>query len=439
MRYWIILSISLLSFSYTQAQVNFNVASAEVQEGESFCLDLTVEGFTEILSTQLRVIWDSTLLQFDTTINLGVESNGLVFASKVDELRFTWFANDFFAGETLDSGAVLFSVCFTSLKIGEVIVEIDENMVGNPLAPEISNLADGVLSDLTFEKGTVHIRTETEEETNTEEGTGTTEEETTDTEEENNTSTEEENNTTMEEENNTSTEEENNTTTEEENSTSTEEENNTAMEEENATDTPSGGSVESIACQAVEISIERTICQGDNYEGYLESGDYKDTYTTAGGCDSIVNLTLVVMGRVMSEVNTSICPGGEAEGYTSKGSYIDVFTSSIGCDSIRILNLFILAEDDTDCSTTTSVIDLEEDPTFLVHPNPVQHEVQIQLNQGSFTAGTISLFNIHGQLQLSLPYTQKNLSIPTHQLPQGMYILSIEMAEATYVKQLLKL
>ena len=187
------------------------------------------------------------------------------------------------------------------------------------------------------------------------------------------------------------------------------------------------------------MSIERTICQGDNYEGYLESGNFTDTFTTVGGCDSTRNLTLVMLSRELTEVDASICAGESVEGYTSKGSFIDVFTSAIGCDSIRVLNVFVLSEEDAECTTTTSVIDLDSDPSFLVNPNPMQHELTIEMTTNSLATGTISLFNIHGQLQLSLPFTQKTMAIPTSQLPQGMYILSIQMEQNTYVKQLLKM
>ena len=252
MRIWMILTFLSLSLSYSQAQVNFSFTNTEVQEGESFCIDLTVDGFTEILSTQLRVIWDTTLLQYDTAINLGVQTNGLVFASKVDELRFTWFANDFFNGETLDSGAVLFSVCFTSLQTGESTVKIDSSQAGNPLAPEISNLADGVITNITYQEGIVISRTEEDNNTggsNNDMGEGNT--------------------STTDEENNDSNEGNNNNTTDEENNDSNEGDNNNTTDEDDAGSPPSGGPIETVDCQNVEVSIERTICQGDNYEGYL--------------------------------------------------------------------------------------------------------------------------------------------------------------------------
>jgi gliding motility-associated-like protein len=87
--------------------------------------------------------------------------------------------------------------------------------------------------------------------------------------------------------------------------------------------------------------LNKTICQGQNFEGYATSGTYTDRFSTPSGCDSLRTLHLTVAATITTVVNKTICPGQSFEGYNKEGTYTDTYTSASGCDSIRTLHLTV--------------------------------------------------------------------------------------------------
>ncbi|HXH18468.1 MAG TPA: T9SS type A sorting domain-containing protein, partial [Chitinophagales bacterium] len=75
------------------------------------------------------------------------------------------------------------------------------------------------------------------------------------------------------------------------------------------------------------------------------SGTYTDMFTTPGGCDSIVTTQLYVLPQLNETVFPVICEG---ESYfaggamqAAAGNYVDTFTASGGCDSIVLTKLTV--------------------------------------------------------------------------------------------------
>lgn len=97
------------------------------------------------------------------------------------------------------------------------------------------------------------------------------------------------------------------------------------------------------------LTIERSICTGDSVfvgeTAYFESGVYVDTLISAGGCDSIIQLTLTVLEITESAQTLSICEGESVtiagNVYSEAGVYVDVFTGSNGCDSVLTTTLIV--------------------------------------------------------------------------------------------------
>ena len=83
------------------------------------------------------------------------------------------------------------------------------------------------------------------------------------------------------------------------------------------------------------------VCEGDSVEGYSESGDYTDHFTAVSGCDSVRILNLTVNPIPLTNIEMEICDGNSVEGYSTSGHYTDYFTSATGCDSVRILDLTV--------------------------------------------------------------------------------------------------
>jgi len=95
--------------------------------------------------------------------------------------------------------------------------------------------------------------------------------------------------------------------------------------------------------------IRDTICYGNThwFGGRLRqgSGSYFDTLTNVLGCDSIVELQLYERPAITYAIDLAICPSDpiQFDGKTidSTGIYQEIRTSSTGCDSITILNLLV--------------------------------------------------------------------------------------------------
>jgi len=100
-------------------------------------------------------------------------------------------------------------------------------------------------------------------------------------------------------------------------------------------------------------TVNKTICDGDTFDGYTTAGTYVDTLTTAQGCDSIRTLNLSVKPKSLFSITQTICEGKSLLGYTQTGIYNDTLVAANGCDSIRTLNLTVLPKS---TSTITQAI-----------------------------------------------------------------------------------
>jgi len=98
-------------------------------------------------------------------------------------------------------------------------------------------------------------------------------------------------------------------------------------------------------------NIDTTVCPGDTVfvgnEFYFETGFYRDTLASVElGCDSIVNLNLVVLAEQITPLTPVICAGESfAVGdslLTATGSYQILLTSVAGCDSLVSVDLLVL-------------------------------------------------------------------------------------------------
>jgi hypothetical protein len=99
------------------------------------------------------------------------------------------------------------------------------------------------------------------------------------------------------------------------------------------------------------------ICYGSNYNFYGRTlnitGNYTDTLTAQGGCDSIIALNLTVNPIITHNLTAAICPNGRynfnGRLLTTPGTYRDTLVTSGGCDSLIILHL------DTTSVLTTNI------------------------------------------------------------------------------------
>jgi len=98
---------------------------------------------------------------------------------------------------------------------------------------------------------------------------------------------------------------------------------------------------------SIRIKTNTTLCEGSSIKVgshiYDRTGVYIDTFSSAAGCDSIIQSTVTVNPILSSHEYITICSGQTVVvshvRYGASGEYRDTFTSSNGCDSIAILTI----------------------------------------------------------------------------------------------------
>ncbi len=109
-------------------------------------------------------------------------------------------------------------------------------------------------------------------------------------------------------------------------------------------------------CSNISVTgsfVQKMICMGDMFEGYADSGVYRDTFSGSSGCDSIRVVELEVVPNYFSTIDVDLCHGDGYEGYFDSGIYVDTLMSVYGCDSIRSIDLQVQEEIVTFVETNT--------------------------------------------------------------------------------------
>ena len=102
-------------------------------------------------------------------------------------------------------------------------------------------------------------------------------------------------------------------------------------------------------CDTVIDTIVTSICGGDSIivgtSVYKSSGQYVDTLVSATGCDSIVKLTLTINPTHLVLQNYTFCEGDSVVvnnvTYTMTGVYFDTLQKVTGCDSVLEINVVV--------------------------------------------------------------------------------------------------
>lgn len=109
-----------------------------------------------------------------------------------------------------------------------------------------------------------------------------------------------------------------------------------------------------------DTSIEASICDGEKYvfgsDTLNTAGIYVDSLIAAGGCDSVVTLTLTVLPVKHSDLEATICEGESfeynGEELAQAGVYEFVLMGENGCDSIVTVTLDVLPVSNTALEAT---------------------------------------------------------------------------------------
>ena len=218
-----------------------------------------------------------------------------------------------------------------------------------------------------------------------------------------------------------------------------------------------------IVCQCVTQYTDVTVTACDDFlwDGvvYDSTNSYTNSYIDINGCDSVVTLNLTINDSYSGSLDVTVCDDFLWDGvvYDSTGSYNNSYIDINGCDSIVTLNLTInespdvqitftngdlsadatggtspyqylwntsetsqiitpanngtywcVVTDDEGCTadtavyivTTVSVIDFDE-ADFIVYPNPVSSELNIEFNIIGITNVELKIVNILGEIMYS--------------------------------------
>jgi gliding motility-associated-like protein len=131
------LSENLMDFTLT-------ASSETVAQGESFCVQMSVANFTDILGVEFLVDYDPAQLQFSAVQSLNL--TGLTQSSfgrpgegnnPAGQMKVSWFDQSI-SGVTVADGTVIFEMCFTALSVDATrsidfsnpeIIDINENIL----------------------------------------------------------------------------------------------------------------------------------------------------------------------------------------------------------------------------------------------------------------------------------------------------------------------
>ena len=103
-------------------------------------------------------------------------------------------------------------------------------------------------------------------------------------------------------------------------------------------------------CVTDSVFITEQICHDETYQFGSQSlsmwGTYEETFTNAGGCDSVVTLQLMIMGRDTIHLFDRICAGDSALFnniyYKNQGVYSNTGIDIYGCNETQVFHLTVL-------------------------------------------------------------------------------------------------
>ncbi len=241
----------------------------------------------------------------------------------------------------------------------------------------------------------------------------------------------------------------------------------------------------SVLCTDKETLIETSICDGESYQGYSESGIYTNSFNLPFGCDSIVIIDLFVQGITIAQntvdicegesilfnetnytltesteiidsifnengcittitalqvnvtptlyesIDTTICEGFDYEGLTVSGTYIidsvDVLT---GCSLQYTINLDVLPASDPLCTNSTE--DLNNN-MVNIYPSPASESLFFETD---LNWETIQIMDTGGKIISTVFQSDDgNNIVDVSKYSSGVYLLVFHSKEGNLTKR----
>ena len=139
------------------SQLTFSIdpVTTNQTQGASFCLDVTVQGFTNIVSVQYSINYDASLLSYTGSQGYNLPNLGAsnIANPNPGDITLSWLSDDLTNGSTVADGTSIFQICFDVTAANGTS---DVAFSGTPVPVEISDAAGNIITP-TFNNGTVVI------------------------------------------------------------------------------------------------------------------------------------------------------------------------------------------------------------------------------------------------------------------------------------------
>ncbi len=178
----------------------------------------------------------------------------------------------------------------------------------------------------------------------------------------------------------------------------------------------------------IDTQLSATICQGESFYGYAQSGRYTEMYSSTFGCDSMVTIDLVVGDTAFNTSSVTITSGDSVliggKYRTTAGAYYDTVFTSLGCDSIVRIDLQV----------TVGI--KERTQTLSTYPNPSTGKLHISTTGRGISS--IEVYDLFGRLLQTEKATNSNSTqIDISELPDGWYLIQADGVEGRQVAKVL--
>jgi len=173
-----------------------------------------------------------------------------------------------------------------------------------------------------------------------------------------------------------------------------------------------------------------SICEGTSYNGWTASGQYTENLITSRGCDSIITTNLIVNPTYSITKDTTMCEGESYNGWTSSGLYSDSLVTSSGCDSVIMVNLSVVV-----CTNT----EVERTSVFSVYPNPNNGSFRLLFEKTISEQLRIEIINTLGEKIYIEEITGdiKEHNIHLRNITRGLYLITVRTGEMKVQRRIL--
>ena len=133
------------------ANVTFDIENVTVTEGNSFCMEVSVDDFTNLTDVELSINYNASMLSFNSvgSLNLTGLTQSDFNTSTAGQITLDWTS---VTGVTVGNGTVIFELCFTANTPGST----DVTFTDTPLSTSVTD-ADGMAVTFNGNDGTVTI------------------------------------------------------------------------------------------------------------------------------------------------------------------------------------------------------------------------------------------------------------------------------------------